>query len=527
MSLKAEIETWAAALQAYDAQDFDRALTTFDLIADSSKIMFNRGVIQATLGAHEEAVETFRGANEMDPFLAVSYFQCGVSNFLLERYEDAMTEFDKAYLYLRSNMMINYEQLGLNFRLYSCEVLFNRGLTKIYLGREDEGLGDLRGASDEKQTDEHGVIDEAIAERGHDFTVFSIPVGVVYRPNANKLKNVKTKDYLGTAKLVAATDARDAFTGFTGSTRRAMAASSAGPREVPAKNGAVGGTLARAKTTMVTSTMRDIDGPPAGGLRRRLTDATASITPPKGRMTSIVGTPTPLNRSASLANVGARNMMRPASGLGAVAGARGLPTPPDSRAGSVQQNRGSGGYSSIVDDFYDDYANGGPRGQEPDRVAEWAKRSAGPKPNMGRRPSATASSASGGGNIVKRSYTMRGGPRSLSGRSRRTYDDDEEGYGSGEYEDTIRSDYEMVRIRVKLHLRDQVRGMSITPEIPDEEFMSRVRDKFSRQQISLKYKDEDGSMISIVDESDWDSAIDAAREHAKGRPESKLQIWCD
>jgi hypothetical protein len=47
--------------------------------------------------------------------------------------------------------------------------------------------------------------------------VFSIPVGVVYRPNSAKVKNLKTKDYLGKARLVAASDKANAFTGFAGS----------------------------------------------------------------------------------------------------------------------------------------------------------------------------------------------------------------------------------------------------------------------------------------------------------------------
>ena len=49
------------------------------------------------------------------------------------------------------------------------------------------------------------------------YTVFSIPVGVVYRPNQAKVKNLKTKDYLGKARLVAASDRANAFTGFAGS----------------------------------------------------------------------------------------------------------------------------------------------------------------------------------------------------------------------------------------------------------------------------------------------------------------------
>ena len=62
------------------------------------------------------------------------YFQCGVSNFLLGRYEFAFKDFEEALLYLRGNQAINYEQLGLQFRLYSAEVLFNKGLCHIYMG---------------------------------------------------------------------------------------------------------------------------------------------------------------------------------------------------------------------------------------------------------------------------------------------------------------------------------------------------------------------------------------------------------
>jgi hypothetical protein len=44
------------ALDAYDNQDFEESLRHFDLIADTSKILFNCGVIYATLGEHDKAV---------------------------------------------------------------------------------------------------------------------------------------------------------------------------------------------------------------------------------------------------------------------------------------------------------------------------------------------------------------------------------------------------------------------------------------------------------------------------------------
>jgi hypothetical protein len=42
------------------------------------------------------------------------------------------------------------------------------------MGRTKEGLADLEEARRAKATDEHNVIDKAIAELGKDFTVFSI-----------------------------------------------------------------------------------------------------------------------------------------------------------------------------------------------------------------------------------------------------------------------------------------------------------------------------------------------------------------
>lgn len=61
------------------------------------------GLIYATLGEHEAAVENFNAATSLDQYLAVAYFQCGVSNFLLARYELALKDFEEALLYLRGN----------------------------------------------------------------------------------------------------------------------------------------------------------------------------------------------------------------------------------------------------------------------------------------------------------------------------------------------------------------------------------------------------------------------------------------
>ena len=80
-------------------------------------------------------------------------------------FEEALANFNDTLLYLRGNNSIDYEQLGLKFKLYACETLFNRGLCYIYLQQMDAGMQDLQFAANEKANPDHDVIDEAIREQ--------------------------------------------------------------------------------------------------------------------------------------------------------------------------------------------------------------------------------------------------------------------------------------------------------------------------------------------------------------------------
>jgi neutrophil cytosolic factor 2 len=71
--------------------------------------------------------------------------------------------------------------------------------------------------------------------------------------------------------------------------------------------------------------------------------------------------------------------------------------------------------------------------------------------------------------------------------------------------------------------------MAHNPEVPYLEFMQRVAAKFETtvQSIAFKFRDEDGGKVSLRDESDYELVIETARESAKGRPEGKLELWCE
>ncbi|KAG6866212.1 hypothetical protein C0991_007237 [Blastosporella zonata] len=556
MSLKAELETWAAALKAYDEEDFEKSLDLFSRIGDSSKILTNMGLIYATLGEHEAAVQRFIEATSLDQYLAVAlvnrlfaghtfielyfdcrYFQCGVSNFLLTRYDLAFKDFEEAFLYLRGNQDINYEQLGLKFRLYSAEVLFNKGLSQVYLGRTSEGLADMEEAKRDKATEEHNVIDDAIQDQGEGYTVFSIPVGVLYRPSEKKLKNAVTKDYMGKAKLVAASDPEDTYTTFTGSTRLKQGISPSGVYvdRPDFDSSAAQNNLNRSATAPAATPARSTneEKPRSAGLGRAQT--TLNVPANARDLTSGQGSSprspqAPPNTAPARSNTtNGPNLAPPGNPVRGLSIKRPVNAPPPPLAKEPDSRM-----TEFYDDYLDSYTNDGPPlppirsggATAPDRVAAWARSNVNPNfapVRSGSRsaPASNYSPSSFGGTVrrrVTRRNTARRGPNAYE-------EEEEEGYASGDYED---APFEFVKIRVKVHYQDDVRGMTLTPETPFEEFMEKITSKFGKSinGLSLKFKDEDGGKVTLRDDSDFELAIETARESSKGKPEGKLEIWC-
>jgi len=201
--------------------------------------------------------------------------------------------------------------------------------------------------------------------------------------------------------------------------------------------------------------------------------------------------------------------------------------------------------TEFYDDYLDSYADsnqpplppirsGGAPAAPPDRVAAWARSNANPSyaPSRSGSRSAPASNyapssfggTGGGGGTLRRKVTRRNTGRTTA-RVQSTYEEEEEGYASGDYED---APFELIKIRVKLHYQDDVRGMTLTPDMLFDEFMEKVTTKFDKSLngLGLKFKDEDGGKVTLRDESDYELAIETARESSKGKPEGKLEIWC-
>ncbi|KAJ5502322.1 hypothetical protein N7463_005196 [Penicillium fimorum] len=557
MSLKQEIETWVQALDAYDNQDFETSLRCFDQIADTSKIWFNCGVIYATLGEHHKAVECYQHAVSLDQYLAIAYFQQGVSNFLLGDFEEALANFNDTLLYLRGNTSIDYEQLGLLFRLFSCEVLFNRGLCYIYLRQMNPGIQDLEYAAKEKVTADHDVIDDAIRENADGYTVFSIPVGVLYRPNAAKVKNLKTKDYLGKARLVAASDRNQ-------SSDHQWNPIAVNKEDFQGREG-VSFAASHLVRQNLTSRTRQQSEPP---LNRNVFPPTP---PPDDRSVSTAsgsGSQSGHHRASSLRNVrpprldldraGASLDRRPCQQEQALPPAekprigttrtasepRGPSTrqnnmrgyqPESSRSALTREQAGhrrnlsdtntNQSYPSEQDyghsDPYDPYSS-----QRNLANTGWGRGSRHRPPQYIDEEEEYASDACDATTLNDGAFELIAAPQdgpSYSAQQRRTRSPARYSRHANPRRPEIQ------KFRTKVHAPDDTRYIMIGPKIEFGEFENRIREKFGfKCPLKMKVQD-DGDMITMVDQEDLDLLVSSAKEVAQreGSEMGKIEIWVE
>lgn len=119
-----------------------------------------------------------------------------------------------------------------------------------------------------------------------------------------------------------------------------------------------------------------------------------------------------------------------------------------------------------------------------------------------------------------------GRQRSIA-RRKRAYEEEEEGYGSGDYED-VPPQAEFRKIRVKVHFQDELRGLALERDTPFDEFMGMLSSKFGilARRLDVTFMDEDGTQVNLKDEMDYEMALETAKESANGKAEGRLEVWC-
>ncbi|NXN86133.1 NCF2 factor, partial [Bombycilla garrulus] len=230
MSLVETIRLWQEGVCAADRKDWSAALDALTAVQNPpAKICFNIGCIQLVLGKLVEAEEAFTRSIGCDKHLAVAYFQRGTVFYQRQNHGKAIEDFKEALAQLRGNQLIDYKILGLRYRLFACEILYNIALVYATTENWEKAEEHLTLAISMKSEPQHNKIDramEAILVRGsslHDFPVLqkqklfelvAIPVGKLFRPNEKQVAQLEKKDYLGKAMVVASVVDRDDFSGF-------------------------------------------------------------------------------------------------------------------------------------------------------------------------------------------------------------------------------------------------------------------------------------------------------------------------
>lgn len=164
-----QVVTWLKGVELYSKGDYAPALKQFNQLINSpeysgevSKVAHNIAAIYYKMEDHERATKWFVTALQKDPYLCITHFLFGQCLFEQEKYSEAAKEWDKCLEYMRGNTWINYQPLGLNFTLYSCEVMFNKSMAKIYSGDILPGVSDLsRAGKEHKWSADHNRIDKA------------------------------------------------------------------------------------------------------------------------------------------------------------------------------------------------------------------------------------------------------------------------------------------------------------------------------------------------------------------------------
>ncbi|KAI4536692.1 hypothetical protein MG293_012895 [Ovis ammon polii] len=217
MSLAEVISLWNEGVLAADKKDWKGALDAFTGVQDPhSRICFNVGCIHTILGNLPEAEKAFTKSINRDKHLAVSYFQRGMLYYQMEKYDYAIKDLKEALTQLRGNQLIDYKILGLQFKLFACEVLYN--IAFMYAKREEWKKAEehLALAASMKSEPRHSKIDRAMESvwKQKLYEPVVIPAGRLFRPNEKQVAQLVKKDYLGKATVVASVVDQDSFSGF-------------------------------------------------------------------------------------------------------------------------------------------------------------------------------------------------------------------------------------------------------------------------------------------------------------------------
>ncbi|XP_068167056.1 NADPH oxidase activator 1 [Antennarius striatus] len=211
------LKLWNEAVQAVDAKDWQGALDKLEKISEpTSRTLFNAASVHVTLGQLDLAVKALDLTISKDERLAVGFFQRAAVLMQIDKLDEALSDCIWAQKHMRGNTVIDYKQLGLRFKLYDWQVMYNAAAVYCRMGQWEQASDVLLSVSQERGGGRGGVIEAGMDSvmREEVLAPLLVPEGVVFRPKKQDVEQLKQRDFLGKPKVISSLIPNDDFGGF-------------------------------------------------------------------------------------------------------------------------------------------------------------------------------------------------------------------------------------------------------------------------------------------------------------------------
>ncbi|XP_060763369.1 NADPH oxidase activator 1 [Neoarius graeffei] len=210
------IQLWDKAVRAVDNRDWYGALGKLIQISEpTSRTLFVTASVHLALGQVEEAIKALDRVIAKDERLAVGFFQRAAVHMMAGRLDEALGDCISAQTHMRTNAVIDYKQLGLRYRLYSWQVLYNAAAVHCRLKQWNKAAEILQAALQEGG-ERGGQVDAALQSvaKRELIAPLLVPEGVVFRPRKQDVEELQPRDFLGKAEVIISDIPNDDFGGF-------------------------------------------------------------------------------------------------------------------------------------------------------------------------------------------------------------------------------------------------------------------------------------------------------------------------